>query len=70
MCGYKEPGGRLRCQTRSSRSAHSKPLAEQRLLLENGKLVPLGSRALDILFTLIESAGNRQQRAPGGSPRW
>jgi predicted ATPase/DNA-binding winged helix-turn-helix (wHTH) protein len=32
-------------------------LAEQRLLLENGKPVALGSRALDILLALVESAG-------------
>jgi predicted ATPase/DNA-binding winged helix-turn-helix (wHTH) protein len=29
----------------------------QRVLLEDGKVLPLGSRALDILVTLVESAG-------------
>jgi DNA-binding winged helix-turn-helix (wHTH) protein len=43
-------------------------LPAQRMLLEEGKPLRLGSRALDILVTLIESAGEtiRNQNASAG----
>ena len=37
----------------------------QRMLLDDGKLLRLGSRALDILITLVERAGDGGVRSVG-----
>jgi hypothetical protein len=40
----------------------------QRMMLEDGKPLRLGSRALDILVTLVESAGETIHKGPANRP--